>query len=260
MFQLLAALQDILADERTVNAPAVRTDRLEDKVRRIQAGDEDLRNQVISDCLPYIKGVLRRMLQLSDIEQRDEFSIALTAFNDALDRYIASTNVPFLRFAGLVINRRIIDWIRQQKANSQVLTFSQCEADQGDSFTDTLGSIAGDSVWDNMEIEEELIRLRLRLQDFGLSLQHLVKVFPKHRDTRLALIRMARQLMATPKLLQRFERDCRLPAAELSRCCGVPLKTIERNRPSIIFLVLLLGSDLDVIKSYLVFYSKEAKT
>jgi hypothetical protein len=46
----------------------------------------------------------------------------------------------------------------------------------------------------------------------------------------------------------------------LSRHCEVPLKTIERNRPSIIFLVLLLGSDLDVIKSYLMLYSKEANS
>lgn len=260
MFQLLTALQDVLADERSLNTGSSRTERLEDKVRQVQAGDEDLRNQIISDCLPYIKGVLRRMLQISDIEQCDEFSIALTAFNDALDRYVPETNVPFLRFAGLVINRRIIDWIRQQKHNRQVLTFSQCEAEHGESFTDNLGSVPCNHVWENMEIEEELVRLRLRLQDFNLSLSHLSKVFPKHRDTRLTCLRVARQLIASPKLLQRFERDLRLPAADLSRSCEIPLKTIERNRPGIIFLALLLSSDLEVIKAYLNIYSKEAKS
>jgi DNA-directed RNA polymerase specialized sigma subunit len=139
MFALLTTLQDVLAEERTLNEATVRTDRLEDKVRLIQAGDPDLRNQVITDCLPYIKGVLRRMLQIPDIEQSDEFSIALSAFNAALDHYVSETNVPFLRFAGLVINRRIIDWLRQQRKNRQVLTFSQCEAEHGESFTDNLG-------------------------------------------------------------------------------------------------------------------------
>jgi len=258
MFQLLGILQDVLTEERIAGSNVVRAERLEEKVHRIQSGDEDLRNQVISDCLPYIKGVLRRMLQLSDIEQCDEFSIALSAFNDALDRYVAQTNVPFLRFAGLVINRRIIDWIRQQRHNRQVLTFSQCEAEHGESFTDCLASIPGDSVWENMEIEEELVRLRLRLQDFNLTLSHLVKVFPKHRDTRLSCLRLARILTNTPKLLQRFEREFRLPVAELSRNCGIPLKTIERNRPAIIFLTLLLSSDLEVIKSYLLNFNKEA--
>jgi RNA polymerase sigma factor len=251
MFALLTTLQDVLAEERTLNEATVRTDRLEDKVRLIQAGDPDLRNQVITDCLPYIKGVLRRMLQIPDIEQSDEFSIALSAFNAALDHYVSETNVPFLRFAGLVINRRIIDWLRQQRKNRQVLTFSQCEAEHGESFTDNLGSCPADRIWENMEVEEALVKLRLRLQDFNLSLHHLVKVFPKHRDTRLTCIWVARVLLATPKLFQRFTADCRLPAADLARRCEIPLKTVERNRPGIIFMALLLSSDLDVIKAYL---------
>lgn len=257
MFQLLTILQDVIADERLLGSSVARPERLEDKVRRVQAGDEDLRNQLIADCLPYIKGVLRRMMQLSDIEQCDEFSIALTAFNDALDRYAHETNVPFLRFAGLVINRRVIDWLRQQKHNRQILTFSQCEAEHGESFTDQLASVASDSVWENMEIEEELVRLRQRLQDFNLSLSQLVRNFPKHRDTRLTCLRIASLLTVTPKLSQRFERELRLPAAELSRSSGIPLKTVERNRSAIIFLALLLKSDLEVIKSYLFSYSKE---
>jgi len=259
MFQLLAALQDVLAEERSLSDGQVKSNRLEGKVRLIQVGDEDLRNQVIADCLPYIKGVLRRMLQIPDIEQSDEYSIALTAFNDALDHYDSTTNVPFLRFAGLVINRRIIDWIRQQRQNRQVLTFSQCEAEHGESFTDKLGSISSTHVWENMEIEEELVKLRLRLEKFNLSFHHLVKVFPRHRDTRLTCIRVARALIATPRLYQRFDREFRLPAADLSRNCAIPLKTIERNRPGIIFLALLLSSDLEIIKAYLNIYSKEAQ-
>lgn len=258
MFQLLNILQDVLAEERSLGIGAARPERLEDKVLRVQSGDEDLRNQIILDCLPYVKGVLRRMLQLSDIEQCDEFSIALSAFNDALDRYEVQTNVPFLRFAGLVINRRIIDWIRQQRHNRQVLTFSQCEAEHGESFTESLASVSGDHVWENMEFEDELVNLRLRLQDFNLSLGHLVKVFPKHRDTRLTCLKVARLLTSMPKLMHRFDKECRLPAAELARCCGIPVKTIERNRPGIVFLVLLLKSDLEVIKAYLSNYSKEA--
>lgn len=257
MFQLLTALQDVLAEERTLSDNLAGTDRLEEKVRMIQAGDSDLRNQVISDCLPYIKGVLWRMLQLPAIEQADEFSVALTAFNDALDHYRFETHVPFLRYAGLIINRRIIDWLRQQQRHRQVLTFSQCEAEHGDDFTDKLGSIAGNPVLDNLEIEEELVNLRLRLQDFNLTLSHLVKVFPRHHDSRETCIRMARQLLSEPALLARFNRECRLPAADLSRRTGISLKTIERNRQSIIFLVLLLSSGLEVIKAYLAMYSKE---
>jgi len=257
MFQLLTALQDVLAEEQQLAERQMPSGRLEEKVRQIQAGDQDLRNQVIADCLPYIKGVLRRMLPIQSIEQADEFSVALTAFNEALDRYRFETHVPFLRFAGLVINRRIIDWLRQQHRHRQVLTFSQCEQDQGESFVEGIASSPASQIWENMEIEEDLVRLRQRLQAFNLSLSQLIRVFPRHRDSRLTCIQAARHLLDQPVLLQRFENDCRLPAAELSRHSGITLKTIERNRKSIIFLALLLSSDLDVLKAYLTLYCKE---
>lgn len=76
MFQLLAVLQDVLAEEQALPGKSTCKGRLEDQVRQIQDGDDDLRNQVIADCLPYIKGVLRRMLQIPDIEKSDEYSIA----------------------------------------------------------------------------------------------------------------------------------------------------------------------------------------
>lgn len=257
MFQLLTALQDVLAEEQQLAERQISFGRLEEKVRQIQSGDEDLRNQVITDCLPYIKGVLHRMLPIAVIEQADEFSVALTAFNEALDRYRYETHVPFLRFAGLVINRRTIDWLRQQRRHRQVLTFSQCEQDNGEAFIESIGSTSPNRIWENMEIEEDLVHLRQRLQAFNLSLAQLIRVFPRHRDSRLTCIQAARQLLAQPILRQRFEHEHRLPAADLARLTGIALKTIERNRQSIIFLSLLLSSDLDVLKAYLTLYSKE---
>lgn len=174
-----------------------------------------------------------------------------------MSHYDCENNVPFLRFAGLVINRRIIDWIRSQRRNRQVLTFSQCEADHGEGFSELLGSVPEEKIWENLEIEEELVRLRLRLQDFNLTLRLLTRNFPKHRDTRSNCLAAARILLKTPRMRHRFESECRFPAADLARSCGIPLKTIERNRSAIIFLALLLSSDLETIKSYLCSYSKE---
>ncbi|HBP38567.1 MAG TPA: hypothetical protein DD640_07480 [Clostridiales bacterium] len=257
MFQLMTALQDVLAEERTLTGQSGGSECLEEKIRRIQAGDSDLRNQVITDCLPYIKGVLWRMLQLPAIEQADEFSVALTAFNDALDHYRSETHVPFLRYAGLVINRRIIDWLRQQRKHRQVLTFSQCAGEEGEDFAENLVGQSGEQIWENMEIEEELVRFRMRLLDYNLTLSDIAKRFPHHRDARLTCIRAARILLAEPDLKRRFTREYRLPAADLARRSPIPLKTIERNRTNIIFLALLLDSGLEVIKACLAMYGKE---
>jgi RNA polymerase sigma factor len=162
-----------------------------------------------------------------------------------------------LRYAGLVINRRIIDWLRQQRRHRQVLTFSQCAAEQGEDFTEHLVGLTGDQIRENLEIEEELVLLRQRLLDFNLTLASLVRRFPRHRDARLTCIRISRLLLAEPALRGRFEQERRLPAADLARYSHIPLKSIERNRQSIIFLALLLDSGLDVIKAYLTMYSKE---
>jgi RNA polymerase sigma factor len=258
MLQLLLALEDVLAEEKALPGGPLALGNLEQKICLIQAGDEDLRNEVITDCLPYIKGVLNRMLQIPQIEQTDEYSIALTAFNEAIDRYLCATRVPFLRFAGLVINRRIIDWLRQQKHHSLSRPLSHFEDEQGESALDRLMSSPGDTVWQDMEIEEEIVLLLRRLQDYSLTLSRLLQVFPKHRDSRLLLLRAARLLMLDADLRRRFESELRLPAADLARRSMIPLKTIERNRPSIIFLALLLSSDLEVIKACLMNFSKEA--
>jgi RNA polymerase sigma factor len=257
MFQLLTTLQDVLAEDGPIPESPSMLGHLEDSIRRVQAGDQDLRNQVITDCLPYIKGVLHRMLPIPLIEQADEYSIALAAFNESIDRYRWETRVPFLRFAGLVINRRIIDWIRQQRKHQQVQPFSRFTNDEGESMVDSLVSCPPDEIWQNMEIEEEIVSLTRRMQEYNLALARLAKTFPKHRDSRQSCLRAARLLLGDPDLRGRFEDDHRLPAAELARRSMMPLKTIENNRQSIIFLALLLSSDLEVIKAYLLAYSKE---
>lgn len=259
MIHLLMALEDALAGEPDRAGRPLPADTLEDKVRRIQAGDDDLRNQVISDCLPYVKGVLNRMLAQPMIEQADEFSVALSAFNEAIDRYRVETHVPFLRFAGLVINRRVIDWLRRQRQHQHVRPFSDYAASPDESpetVMDTLVHCPADSIWQNMEIEEEIVLLQQQLQRYGLSISRLARDFPRHRDSRLMCLEAARLTRSDTLLHQRFTAEGRLPAAELSRRSGIPLKTIERNRPFIIFLVLLLDSGLEVIKSYLSAYGR----
>jgi RNA polymerase sigma factor len=256
MLQLLAALQDVLADDMPLPAPQPSLGFLESQVRRIQAGDQDLRNQVITECLPYIKGVLHHMLQHTWIEQSDEYSVALIAFNESIDRYRWETRVPFLRFAGLVINRRVIDWLRQQRQHRTVQLDGFLD-DQEDAALDRLASSPAELIWQNMEIEEEITVLIRRMQAYDLTFSRLTQVFPSHRDSRLNCLHAARILLADPFLRQRFEAEHRLPAAELSRRGDIPLKTIERNRLSIIFLALLESSGLDMIKAYLKAYSKE---
>ena len=53
------------------------------------------------------------------IAYSDEFSIGLQAFNEALDAYQSDKGASFLYFAKMVINRRVIDYIRKIKNSTK---------------------------------------------------------------------------------------------------------------------------------------------
>jgi len=85
----------------------------------------------------------------------------------------------------------------------------------------------------------------------------MVRRFPKHQDTRQFCIRVARQLTCDLVLMEKTLNSKRLPVSELAGRCDAPVKTIDKNRASIIFLALLLQSDLTLIQTYLAAFDKE---
>ncbi len=227
-------------------------------IDRIQAGDEPLRNQFIADSVPEIKHWVRRITHSFFIEQGDEFSIALEGFNQAIDRFSGSMNVPFFSYAQMIVKHRLFDWIRRQKIHQRTLTFSDFDTEEGIPLEDQLSDPGSGQICQNLEISESLLQLEIQLELFGLRFSDLTEHFPKHRDTQSFCIKAARHLSGDAVLFTPFMTKHRLPGAELARRCQVPVKTIEKNRSSIILLTLLMRSDLQVIKSYIAAFDKEA--
>lgn len=200
---------------------------------------------------------VRRVTHAFFVEQMDEFSIALEAFSFAIDQFKTDRQVPFLGFAQLIIERRLIDWQRRQKQVNRTLLFTECETPEGGSFVDHIADPSSGHVQDDLEASESIDYLKLQLGTFGFTLDQLTNRFPKHRDTRLMCIRIARVLAEDALLFNKLMADHRLPVAELSRRLTIPVKTIDRNRQNIIFIALLINSDLEVIKSYLTTFERE---
>ena len=222
-----------------------------EKVLAAQAGDLNLREKIISDSIPDIKRIVRRVSHTISVSSSDEFSIALEAFNQSIDHFKPEMNVPFLYFASAVIKNRLCDWFRTQKTTKQVLTFSDCETINGIPIQEKINDPASERIHQDLEFEESIISLEYQLSQFGYSVAGLTDSFPKHRDSRLFCVKIARQLDSNNSFFNRMLENRRLPASDLARFCNVSVKTIEKNRSSIIFLVLLLRSDLSLIHSYL---------
>jgi len=228
-----------------------------DVIQKIQDGDHALREQFIADHLPFIKRIVRRATHSFFVEQEDEYSIALSAYNQAIDHYQVGGDVPFEPYARLLIKNRLLDWFRKQSRTNHEIALSEADTEDGIALEERLADPKSVDVQQKIECEESMIQLQARLQQFGLSLPTLVARFPRHQDSRLLCVRLARQLSEDTSLYDQMVKTHRLPGAELSRKCATPLKTIEKNRASIIFLTQLMHSELQTIKSYLAHFEEE---
>lgn len=77
---------------------------------------------MIEDYQPFIATSVSRVCKrYIDQEQDDEFSIGLIAFNEAIDSFHEGKGSSFFTFARLVISRKVIDYIRQQKHHRQTV-------------------------------------------------------------------------------------------------------------------------------------------
>src|SRR5690606_2812765 len=65
-----------------------------------------------------------------DPSHDDEYSIALAAFNEAIDGYQEGAGKSFLGFAETVIRRRLIDHVRREQRHAQSLPMSTFDDDR----------------------------------------------------------------------------------------------------------------------------------
>lgn len=234
-----------------------RPDQPEKIIEKIQAGDTELRNRFVTDSIPEIKHWVRRTTHSFYAENDDIFSIALYAFNQAVDKFRFNANVPFFSYAYLLVKHRLFDWMRYQKKNTPEHPFSDLKTAEGQPFEEQYMDPQSVSFTEKMEVRDSLIHLEAQLEQFDLSIQKMTSKFPRHRDSQIMCIKIAKTLSGDEMLYQTFIEKHYLPGAELARRCQIPIKTIEKNRANIILITLLIRSNLQTIQFYLNSYEKE---
>lgn len=196
------------------------------------------------------KTVARHARVFSDIKSRDEYSIGLLAFNEAIDRFDPRYNRPFLSFAGDVIKMRIIDHYRSNRSEAACLPLSGFESTEG-RFPGLPQAGHPDPVWERVERQSDLESFLNALKEFKITLDDLVKNTPRHRDSRLLSIKIARVIAGDPVLLEELHKKKVLPLKKLLAKISVNPKTVERHRKYIIAICLVLNSDLETLKGYI---------
>ncbi|HSP22746.1 MAG TPA: RNA polymerase sigma-I factor [Planococcus sp. (in: firmicutes)] len=219
-----------------------------------QQGDSDALDDLLESYAPFMKKtasqVCKRFISSSD----DEYSIALSAFHEAVLGYEEGKNASFLTFAHLVIRRRIIDFIRKESGRNDFSHDFTAAFDEKDSNGWIEGRQAEKFYREEQQAEkrlEEIIMYQQLLSPYRLDFQQLVKVSPTHEDARQSCMQIAQLVAETDEYFSYLKDKKKLPIKDIEKLVRVSRKTIERNRKYIIAMAILINSDLYYLKDYL---------
>jgi len=227
------------------------------KIDAIQKGDHNLRNDLIRDYQPFIIKISSKVCKrYIDPNKDDEFSIALSAFNEAMDAYDFKKDASFLTFSEVVIKRRLIDYIRKESRYQRQIpmTAFDVENDEEQSINPVEMNEAINQYTHEETVKyrkEEIIQFTEELAKFGISIEDLVKESPKHKDARYNILQVVDSFINEPDLIDYLLQKKIIPIKQLLPLVSVSRKTIERNRKYIIALVVIYTNEFYYLKEYL---------
>ncbi|MBQ3921568.1 MAG: RNA polymerase subunit sigma [Firmicutes bacterium] len=204
-------------------------------------------------------------------ESDDEWSIALMAFNEAVQGYDRDKG-SFHGFASVVIKRRLLDYIRSQwryKNEIQVGpdAFDEPEGEDGEgpdpAALEVRRKLAEEQPRDPKdaaaEAREEIAAAQELLKPYGFSFYDLAESSPKAEKTKRACAMAVKALLKDTALLSRMKSAKALPMKELEAESGVARKILDRHRRYIIAAAEILSGDYPVLAEYLGYIRKILK-
>lgn len=205
-----------------------------------KSGNEKARNEFIDKNKPFIhkyaSSICKRYLIW---ENDDELSIALLAFNSAIDTFKEG---EFEYYCKMLIKHRLIDYFRKNSNNEIPLDVSVLQ--------NTLKY--ENNIDERLDRAEQIIIFKNILSGFNLNMGDLVKSSPKHRDTREKLINTAREVSKRNDIVNNLLKSKLLPIKEILLITDVSRRMLEEWRKYIIALIIIFSDKrLDSIKDFI---------
>ena len=222
-----------------------------------QQGDSRCRNELLAAYHSFIIQIASQFCHRYLREGVDEeISVALLAFNEAIDNYRPGQGAQFLYFARMVIKRRLTDYLRRSAAWNREIPFSGMQTDtENNSGIEAVEKTAAVTAFVEEEASfdrrEEILYFCKRLNDFGISVRDLVRASPKHADARQRALFVARAIAENDLWRKHFLTRKELPLKDMENSMPVSRKTLERQRKYIVALLLVYTEDLPYIREYL---------
>lgn len=232
-------------------------DGIRDLLHRARAGDNGCRNELIERHRTFVARVASAICQRPlHWDNDDELSVALLAFNEAVDSFNPGFGRDFLQHARLVIRKRLIDHFRREGRHKHLSLdrmFDDAAAD--DRPPPKVEADPAMAAWQVQEEVQnraaEIAAYAERLKAYNLTLEDLFGHCPSHQDRRERLTQAARELCARAELVDHLKRHRQLPLAQLEKVTGLSRKVLETGRRYIVALaVLMIESEFVYLRSF----------
>lgn|SRR5699024_6794698 len=235
-----------------VTSPSLKKLSIEELVKSAQDGDEFVLDYLLRTYQPFIaKNVSEVCKRYIDPKRDDEFSIGLSAFNEAIMQY-APERGSFFAFAKLVVKRKVIDYIRYTTKNPTAVSLDE-SFDEEQMENPAEISLVKENYKKEQDAwyrKQEIIEYSKKLAEFKITLEELTKVSPKHKDARESAIHTAKILYNDEGLRSFVKTTHKLPIKDLVKLVDVSKKTLERNRKFIVAIFIVLDGEYIFLKEY----------
>ncbi|MEG1790304.1 MAG: sigma factor [Oscillospiraceae bacterium] len=217
--------------------------------------DPEGRDALIREYKPFILKCASDCAKRYISDTDDEWSVALLAFDEALQKY-SSDEGNFLSFAKLVIRRRLYDYFdANRKFHSEISVAPSVfsgEEEDGEEASEVFVQVKKGLVREvDTSAADEIAAANEVFSDYGFSFYDLAACSPKAGKTKTACARCAAYILKRPILLDEMRRSRQLPIKIIADAVGIPRKILERHRKYIIAAVELLSGEYPCLAEYL---------
>lgn len=220
-------------------------------------------NLLIEQCEPYIIKTASTVTHHYITKSDDEWSIALIAFVQAVTNYDLDKG-SFLSFAKLVIQRRLVDYIRNQNKHSLEISVDPIsfDIDNEDNDTDVSLQLAiADKVsQDNQNsIQLEITAINEVFLSYGFTFFDLTDCSPHAKKTKKSCAMAIAFILLNPLIISELRSSKQLPLKIIEKNAKVPRKILERHRKYIIAAIEILSGEYPLLAEYLQYIRDEMK-
>lgn len=215
------------------------------ELREADLKDIDV-NSFIHTHMPFIIKTINQLTgRYVCLDNDEEISVALLAFNEAIKRYDNSKG-PFLAYAKLVINSRLKTFFEKENKNNKKESLEKLR-EEGIDFSEELTN----PIEDKYTLIEEMDALKSYINGFGFNLDDLVDEAPKHADTRERAIGLGEKISWCEPIKDFMYTKKRLPIKQISLKYVVSEKIIKGSKKFIITVVIIFDKNLRNLKLWI---------